>query len=84
MSTQWRLTKGEKKMQINLRGMVMSQYKNVSEFAKTIGWDRKKTSDIVNGKRVPTAKEISVISDALGINDANTMVAIFFPNKYAM
>ena len=68
-------------MQINLRGAVFGKYKNISAFAKSIGWERKKASDIVNGKRRPSADEMEKISDALDVHDPSTFVALFFSNQ---
>lgn len=71
-------------MEINLRGTVFGKYRDISSFAKALGWNRKKTSDIVNGRRSPTANEMEEISKVLGITDANTFMSIFFNRTSTM
>ena len=70
-------------MQINLRGAVLGNFKSISSFAATMGWNKKKASEIVNGTRQPNAKEMIQISDALGIDNADAFMALFFDSKYA-
>ena len=65
-------------MQVNLRGTILGKYRDISSFAKAIGWNRKKASDIINEKRRPTAHEMEEISDLLNINDADTFMQLFF------
>ena len=71
-------------MQVNLRGAVFAKYRDISTFANAIGWNRKKASDILNGKRRPTADEMEKISDVLGINDSETFMSLFFASKSTM
>ena len=71
-------------MKINLRGAILGKFKTISAFANTMGWSKKKASEIVNGTRQPSAKEMIEISDALEIDDATTFMALFFDSKYAM
>lgn len=65
-------------MEITLRGAVLGKFKDISSFAKAIGWNRKKASNIVNGKRSPTAQEMEKISDLLGVHDNCSFLALFF------
>lgn len=71
-------------MQLNLRGVVLGKYRDISSFAKAIGWNRRKASDIVNGRRSPTANEMETISKILEIKDANTFMNIFFNQPSTM
>ena len=67
-------------MQMNLRGIILSRYKSIAEFSREIGWDQKKTGQIVNGTRQPTADDMVVIAKAAGFaNDCNLFVHFFFP-----
>ena len=68
-------------MQMNLRGAVFAKYKNISLFAKDVCWDRKKASDIINGKRRPSAVEMEEMAKVLEINDADTFFSLFFTQK---
>lgn len=66
--------------QMNLRGVILSQYKSIAEFSRKIGWDQKKTGQIVNGTRKPTADDMVVIAKAAGFaNDCNLFIRFFFP-----
>lgn len=65
-------------MQITLRGAILSKYSNASAFGKAIGWSRKKASDIMNGRRRPSAKEMEDIANILGIKDDHVFMALFF------
>lgn len=66
-------------MQNALRGHVYSQYENLSVFSNKLGWDRAKTSRIINGKQRPSAVEMEQIATALNVHDANTFMELFFP-----
>lgn len=62
-----------------LKGIVYSKYKSCTELAKTLGWTGRKTRDIVSGRQMLTAKDISELSKALGIADnPDEMIRIFF------
>lgn len=63
---------------ITLRGLVLSKYKTIGDFAKAIGWKRNKASRIVNGKQYPNTEEIQKITACLNINSADLFVNIFF------
>lgn len=66
-------------MQNALRGHVFSQYENLTVFSDKLGWDRGKTSRIVNGKQRPSADEMEQIASALNVHDVNTFMDLFFP-----
>lgn len=63
---------------ITLRGLVLSKYKTIGDFAKAIGWQRNKASRIVNGKQYPNTEEIQRITECLNSNSINLFVHIFF------
>jgi transcriptional regulator with XRE-family HTH domain len=65
-------------MQVSLRGAIFDRFSNISAFAKNIGWDRKKASDIVNGRRRPSADEMEEIARALNVEDEHTFMSLFF------
>lgn len=66
-------------MQNSMRGQIFSRYSNITEFAKSIGWDRKKASRIINGVQRPTADEMEQMARNLGIEDHSLFISIFFP-----
>lgn len=65
-------------MEITLRGAILGKYRNISQFAKAIGWNRKKASDIVNYRRRPSAQEMEEISELLDVHDNSSFMALFF------
>lgn len=67
-------------MVLNLRGIVLQKYPSTSAFAREVGWGRAKASSILNGRSKPTAAEMITIAEAVGIDDASTFMAIFFPS----
>lgn len=68
-------------MNVSLRGFVLDHFANMSDFAHAIGWDRKKASDIANGRRRPSADEMESIADLLGIQDNETFIRLFFSSR---
>ena len=66
---------------IALRGRIFSRYNTIGEFGAHIGWNHQKVSRIMNGKQSPTADEITVMSNALGIDDPDDLVGVFFANE---
>ena len=66
-------------MENSLRGLVLSKFKSISEFARILHWDRKKASRIVNRLQWPSAEEMDEMSNVLGIRDCETFVHIFLP-----
>ena len=67
-------------MGLNLRGVILQKYPSASAFAREVGWGRTKASGIMNGRVKPNADDMLTIAQAVGIDDANTFMAIFFPN----
>ena len=63
---------------VNFRGLVFSQYKSVSDFAKAVGWSRNKASRILNGVQEPDSHDIVVMTKALNITNQKTFINIFF------
>lgn len=66
-------------MEINLRGVILQKYPSATAFGKAMGWDRKKASDIMNGRRQPNADEMTAIAMNVGITDAKAFMSLFFP-----
>lgn len=66
-------------MENTLRGAVLAKYKDISSFAKDLGWDRKKASRIVNRQQLPSAKDMDEMAEHLNIRDCDTFVHIFLP-----
>lgn len=63
-----------------LRGIVLSQFQSITDFAKELKWDRKKASRIINQVQRPTADDMEQMASLLHIDDAVTFVHIFFPS----
>lgn len=71
-------------MEMTLRGVILQKYPSASAFGKALGWGRQKASDIMNGRRKPTADEMILIAQDVGINDAKSFMSLFFPNLSTM
>lgn len=71
-------------MELNIRGAVLQKYSSASAFGKAMGWNRQKASDIMNGRRQPSADEMVLIAKDLGIDDAKAFMALFFPSLSTM
>lgn len=67
-------------MEMTVRGVILQKYPSASAFARSMGWTRKKASDIINGRRKPTADEMVLIAQDVGLTDANSFMSIFFPS----
>ena len=66
-------------MENGIRGAVFSVFKDITSFAKGIGWSRNKASRILNGKQMPSMEDAEKIAECVGITDASTFVSVFFP-----
>lgn len=66
-------------MKVSLRGVVLSHFDSISDFARSVHWDRKKAADIVNGRRRPTAQEMETIATATNMTDSKLFLSLFFP-----
>lgn len=63
-----------------LRGIVLSKFFSISNFARAMDWDRKKASRIVNNKQRPNADEMEQMAKRLEIQDVYSFVHIFLPS----
>ena len=59
-----------------LRGAIYARFKDLSAFAKRLGWSRQRLSYIVNGVREPNLSDIQEIATALDVDPI--MVTSFF------
>ena len=50
-----------------IRGLVYDKFNSLRVFSKVIGWDRTKTSNIINGVREPRVSDLSDMSRVLNI-----------------
>lgn len=66
-------------MEVSLRGIILSHFESVSDFARSVQWDRKRAADIVNGRRRPTAQEMETIANATNMTDSKVFLSLFFP-----
>jgi hypothetical protein len=64
---------------ITVPGAILSKFKTIKAFAKTIGWKRTKASRIVNQIQQPDTDDIYQLTECLGIEDSNTFILLFFP-----
>lgn len=71
-------------MEMTLRGVILQKYPSASAFGKSMGWGRQKASDIMNGRRQPTAEEMVLIANDIGIQDAKSFMSLFFPSLSTM
>lgn len=53
--------------EMTLRGRIISMYNTLGNFAKAIGWSRRKVSSIVNGHQEATASDIETMATALKV-----------------
>ena len=67
-------------MELNIRGVILQKYPSASAFARSMGWPRQKASDIMNGRRKPSADEMTMIANDVGLTNAESFMAVFFPN----
>lgn len=63
---------------ITLRGLIISGYGSLHNFANALGWSARKVSYIVSGKQEPNASEIQAMADMLKIDIPDDMKRIFF------
>lgn len=70
-----------KKVEVSLRGLVLSKYKTVTAFANAIGWERGKASRIVNGSQEPGKKDMEQIIALLEI-EKSAVAPIFFGSMF--
>lgn len=63
---------------ITLRGLALSKYRTIGEFATAIGWQRQKASRVLCGKQDPTAADMQELVKCLDINTQDMFLNIFF------
>lgn len=64
-----------------LRGEVAAKFGSCEAFAKALDWSGRKARDIVSGRQIPTAREITQMADVLGLlDDPDAFMSIFFDN----
>ena len=63
-----------------LRGVVAEKFGSCAKFAIALGLSGRKTRDIVSGRQVPDAKDITEMARTLGINEPSELIRIFFDN----
>lgn len=63
---------------LTLRGIVLSKFKTIGEFADAIGWKRSKASRILNGVQVPDVVDAQKMAESLEIDSAELFMQIFF------
>jgi transcriptional regulator with XRE-family HTH domain len=68
-------------MEITLRGLVLSEYKSITQFARAAGWNRNRAARILNGTQEPTKKDIKTLVQLFGITE-EMFIPIFFPGVY--
>lgn len=65
----------------SLRGRIISMHHSVQNFAKAINWSNRKAYDIVNGRQVPTGKDIDEMCAVLNVQVPEEMRLLFFTNS---
>lgn len=68
-------------MEVSLRGLVLSKYKTVTEFARAIGWERGKASRIINGSQEPGKKDMEQIIALFNI-EKGAVAPLFFGSMF--
>ncbi len=66
---------------LTLRGVILSQYKTIGDFAKAMGWKRNKASRIINGIQEPSNGEIRQPVEVLEITQ-DAFMDIFFASMF--
>lgn len=60
-----------------LRGRIVSKYRTLDNFAKTLGWSHRKVSYIVGGRQEPTAADIEQMCEALAVELPEDFKSLF-------
>ena len=60
-----------------LRGKVIAMYGTVLNFARTLNWSSRKTYEIINGKQLPSGKDIDEMCTALNVEIPAEMRTLF-------
>lgn len=64
-----------------LRGLVFSQFRTISEFSEAIGWNRNKSSRILNGNQEPDSGDMCDLAELFSL-PADMFIEIFFERKF--
>ena len=67
-------------MENSLRGEVFKNFDSISDFARALGWDRKKASRIVNRDQHPSVNDMEQMAELLNIHDSSLFMQIFLPS----
>lgn len=64
-----------------LRGLVFSKYKTIREFSDAIGWQRNKSSRILNGPQEPDSDDMRAVAELFELSP-DEFVEIFFDGQF--
>lgn len=65
-----------------LRGAMAAKFGTCEAFSKALNWSGRKTRDIVSGRQIPTARDITQMAEALGVMDnPDAFMSIFFNKR---
>ena len=64
-----------------LKGRVVEMFGSVKAFSDKLCWSYRRTSDIVSGRQVPTADDISQMANALDVTSPEDFMRIFFASS---
>lgn len=63
------------------KGLAVSVYGSISNFAKAMGWSYRKANSIINDKQEPTATEVDQMAEAFGIEMPRAFKDLFVPRN---
>ncbi len=63
------------------RGLIFGRYRNIKEFSNAIGWNRSKTSRVLNGTQEPNSDEMREFAELFGLS-ADEFIEIFFDGAF--
>lgn len=69
--------------EISLRGLVLSKFRSINEFAREIGWSRNKAARIIDRVQEPTGSEMTQIAELLGLKQ-EVFMQIFFTDLFTL
>lgn len=69
--------------EISLRGLVLSKFRSINEFAREIGWSRNKAVRIIDRVQEPTGSEMTQIAELLGLKQ-EVFMQIFFTDLFTL
>lgn len=64
-----------------IRGLVFSKYRTIREFSNAIGWQRNKSSRILNGSQEPDSGDMRAIAELFELS-SEEFVDIFFEEQF--